>query len=146
MAQVVFKFGIDINARPEEVFVYISDLSKHSEWNDGLTVKKVSEGDVAVGTEYHSTGKQFGISIKNTVIVREFESPGKFSFTGSDGRMEFLQELILSEHNGGTRLERRSSIEVNPVLSLMLKYVMGPLFGTRSMNKGLRRLKANLEH
>ena len=145
MAQGVFKYRIDINAKPEEVFAYISDFTRHSEWNEGLTVEKVSEGDVAVGTEYHSTGKQMGKSVKNTVIVTEIESPSKLSFTGSDGKVEFLQQLTLSDHNGGTRLERTTSAEVNPVLAILFKILIGPLIANPSMNKSLRKLKANLE-
>ena len=136
---------IDINAKREDVFAYISDLTKHSEWNDGLTVQKVSDGDVAVGTEYRSTGKQLGKSVVNTVTVTEFDSPRKFSYSGSDGKLQFLQEHTLSEHDGGTRLERKTSAELNPIMAIAFKMLIGPLVATPSMKKSLRRLKANLE-
>lgn len=145
MAQGKFKYRIDINAKPEEVFAYISDLAKHSEWNNGLTIDKVTEGDVSVGTEYRSTGKQLGKSVDNTVKVTEIDSPRKFSFTGSDGKLEFLQELSLSAHNGGTRLDRLTTAEVNPIMAMMFTILIGPLFANPSMNKSLRKLKANLE-
>lgn len=145
MAHSENTYRIDIDAKPEEVFAYISDLTKHGEWNDVLTVEKVSDGDVSVGTEYRSTGRQMGKSVGNVVKVTEMESPRKFSFTGSDGKLEFLQELSLSEHNGGTRLERRTSAELNPVLAIMFKILIGPLIANPSMNKGLRKLKANVE-
>ena len=145
MAHSEFKYSIDIDAKPEEVFAYLSDLTKHPEWNDGLTVEKVSDGDVAVGSEYRSTGKQLGKSVDNTIKVTEIESPKKFSFTGSDGKLEFLQEFSLSEHDAGTRLERRTSAELNPVLAITFKLLIGPLFANPSMNKGLRKLKSNLE-
>ena len=145
MAQGKFKYRIDINAKPEDVFAYISDLAKHTEWNEGLTIEKVSEGEVAVGTEYRSTGKQLGKSIDNTVKVTEIDSPRKFSFTGSDGKLEFLQELSLSAHNGGTRLDRLTTAEVNPIMAMMFTILIGPLFANPSMRKSLRRLKANLE-
>jgi len=145
MAQGKFKYRIDIDAKPEEVFAYISDLTKHSEWNEGLTIEKVSEGEVAVGTEYRSNGKQLGKSVDNTVKVTEIDSPRKFSFTGSDGKLEFLQELNLSAHNGGTRLDRLTTAEVNPIMAMMFTILIGPLFANRSMRKSLRKLKANLE-
>ncbi len=145
MAQGKFKYRIDIDAKPEEVFAYISDLTKHSEWNEGLTIEKVSEGEVAVGTEYRSNGKQLGKSVDNTVKVTEIDSPRKFSFTGSDGKLEFLQELSLSAHNGGTRLDRLTTAEVNPIMAMMFTILIGPLFANRSMRKSLRKLKANLE-
>ncbi len=146
MAQGKFKYRIDIDAKPEEVFAYISDLTKHSEWNEGLTIEKVSEGEVAVGTEYRSNGKQLGKSVDNTVKVTEIDSPRKFSFTGSDGKLEFLQELNLSAHNGGTRLDRLTTAEVNPIMAMMFTILIGPLFANRSMRKSLRKLKANLEN
>ena len=140
-----FKYHIDIDAKPDEVFAYISDISKHAEWNEGLTIEKVSEGDVAVGTEYRSTGKQLGKSIDNTVKVTEMDSPSKFSFTGSDGKLEFLQEISLSAHNGGTRLDRLTTAEVNPIMALMFSVLIGPAFANPSMRKSLRKLKATLE-
>ena len=145
MAQGKFTYRIDIKAKPEDVFAYISDLAKHTEWNDGLAMEKVSDGDTAVGSEYRSTGKQMGKSVVNTVKVTEIDSPRKFSFTGSDGKLEFLQELSLSAHNGGTRLDRLTSAEVNPIMALMFKVMIGPLFANPSMKKSLRQLKANLE-
>ena len=61
-------------------------------------------------------------------------------------KMEFLQEFSLSDHSGGTRLDRTTSADMNPVMAIMFKILIGPLVANPSMNKGLRRLKANLEH
>ena len=34
MSQVVSNYRIEVNAKPEDVFAYISDLTKHGEWSE----------------------------------------------------------------------------------------------------------------
>ena len=57
MSSVVSNYQIGIDAKPEDVFAYVSDLTKHGEWSENLTVESVSDGEVAVGREDRSTGK-----------------------------------------------------------------------------------------
>jgi uncharacterized protein YndB with AHSA1/START domain len=46
--------SVFINARPEDVFSYVSDLSKHGEWAaDPLTITPVDDGEIAVGKALH---------------------------------------------------------------------------------------------
>ncbi|MGQ0671024.1 MAG: hypothetical protein ACT4PO_15415 [Actinomycetota bacterium] len=44
---------------PEEVFGYVSDMSRHAEWanpNASLQVENVSGGPTALGSKYRSSG------------------------------------------------------------------------------------------
>jgi hypothetical protein len=36
MKTITNTFRVSINARPEAVFAYVSDLTRHGEWNSGL--------------------------------------------------------------------------------------------------------------
>ena len=90
MSSVVSNYQIGIDAKPEDVFAYVSDLTKHGEWSENLTVESVSDGEVAVGSEYRSTGKMMGKQVQNTIRITEFESPSRISFETNDGSNDFL--------------------------------------------------------
>jgi uncharacterized protein YndB with AHSA1/START domain len=146
MSSVVSNYQIGIDAKPEDVFAYVSDLTKHGEWSENLTVESVSDGEVAVGREYRSTGKMMGKQVQNTIRITEFESPSRISFETNDGSNDFLQEIKLSQQGEGTLLERRVSMEMNPMMALMFKLLAGPMVANPSMNKSLKNLKAKMEH
>ena len=146
MSSVVSNYQIGIDAKPEDVFAYVSDLTKHGEWSENLTVEAVSEGEAAVGSEYRSTGKMMGKQVQNTIRITEFESPSRISFETKEGSNDFLQEIMLSQQGEGTLLERRVSMEMNPMMALMFKLLAGPMVANPSMNKSLKNLKAKMEH
>ncbi len=145
MSKVVSNYQIEIDAKPEDVFAYLSDLTKHGEWSENLTVETVSNGEVAVGSEYRSTGKMMGKQVQNTIRITEFESPSRISFETNDGSNDFLQEIRLSRQGEGTLLERRVSMEMNPMMALMFKLLAGPMVANPSMNKSLKNLKVKME-
>ena len=145
MSSVVSNYRIGIDAKPEDVFAYVSDLTRHGEWSENLTVEAVADGEAAVGSEYRSTGKMMGKQVKNTVRITVLESPTRISFEANDGSNDFLQEITLSQQGEGTLLERRVSMEMNPVMALMFKLLAGPMVANPSMNKSLKSLKARIE-
>ena len=145
MAKLVENYRVHIDAKPEDVFSYISDLTRHGEWNESLRVETVSDGPAAVGSQYRSTGRMMGKEFQNDVRITELESPTRLSFISNDGKNDFLQEFTFRPIGGGTSLERRLTTEMNPMMKLMFKAVIGPLVATRSMNKSLEALKGKLE-
>ena len=145
MSKLVSNYHVGINAEPEQVFSYVADLTRHGEWSEYLKVESVSEGPIAVGSQYHSTDRIMGKQVENDVRVIEYEPSTLLCFTASDGKQEFLQELTFSSANGGTLLERRVSSEMSPVMVLLLKVILGPLVANPSINKSLGNLKAKME-
>ena len=145
MSHFVSNYRVNINAEQEQVFSYVADLTRHGEWSEHLKVESASEGPIAVGSQYHSTGRMMGKQVENDVRVVEYKSPTRLCFTANDGKQEFLQELTFSSASGGTLLERRVSSEMNPIMVLLLKVGIGPLVANPSMNKSLGNLKAKIE-
>ena len=145
MAKLVENYRVHINAKPEDVFPYVSDLTQHGEWNERLRVEAASDGPAAVGSQYRSTGRMMGKEVQNEIRITELESPARLSFVSNDGKNDFLQEFTFQPMDGGTSLERRVSFEMNPLMKLMFKAVIGPLVATPSMNKALKALKGKLE-
>jgi uncharacterized protein YndB with AHSA1/START domain len=48
-------YSVAINAPPEKVFDYVSNLTRHPEWSGGkLKIEALTPGPVAVGSQYKS--------------------------------------------------------------------------------------------
>ena len=145
MGHLVFDFQININAKPEDVFAYVADFSKHSEWTEGLSMEAISDGPIAEGSEYESTGRQLGKDVKNRIKITEYKPSTNLSFSAYAGEQKFMQEMKFSESNGGTLLVRTLSFEANPILSILFKTLIGPMVANPSMRKTLKNLKAQME-
>ena len=87
-----------------------------------------------------------GKQVQNTIRMTEFKSPSRISFETNDGSNDFLQEIMLSQQGEGTLLERRVSMEMNPMMAIMFQLLAGPMVANPSMNKSLKNLKAKMEH
>ena len=146
MTHLVFNYQISINAKPDAVFEYVSDFTKHGEWTDNLRIEAVSDGPIAVGSEYRSVGKLMGKDIPNKVKITEFDAPNRIAFTATDPKdFPFHQDLKFEAQGDGMLLTRKVEFEFNPVMALVFKALIGPLVSNPSMNKTLRNLKARME-
>ena len=145
MSQKVFIYRININAKPEDVYAYVADLTKHGEWSENLKVEATSDGPIGVDSTYHSTGRLMKKEIQNDIRITEYEPSTRLSFIANDGKNDFLQEFTFSPSGEGTLLERRAHFEVNPLMRLLFNVMIGPLVGNPSMNKSLKNLKAKME-
>ncbi len=138
------EFQTQINAAPEVVFAYLSDLEKHPEWSHCMEIEKTSEGPVGVGASYRSKGKNFGITANETVEVTEHQPNERFAWrtTGAMG-MKFGWSFELSPQEGGTLLIER----FEPPSGLMGSFInLTAGSSTRkAMQEGLGRIKEKLE-
>ena len=145
MPKIKLNWTINLNASQQAVYDYVSDFARHSEWSDGLRLEVLSDGPLAVGSEFRSFGKQFGKDVENSVTVVEYDPPNRLAFNASDGKVDFLNEMSFRSQNGGTVLERRLSFDANPILFVLFKFLIGPIFAGPSMTKTLKKLKENVE-
>ena len=145
MSQMVFTYRVSINAKPEDVYAYVADLTRHGEWSENVKVEAVSDGPIGVDSTYRSTGRMMRKEFQNDIRVTEYEPSTRLSVIAGDGKNEFLQEFTFSSSDEGTLLERRVSFEMNPLMGLLFKVMIGPLVSNPSMNRSLNSLKANME-
>ncbi len=145
MSQMVSTYRISINAKPEDVYAYVADITRHGEWSENVKVEAVSDGPIGVDSTYRSTGRMMRKEFQNDIRVTVYEPSTHLSFIAGDGKNEFLQEFTFSSSDEGTLLERRVSFEMNPLMGLLLKVMIGPLVSNPSMNRSLNNLKAKLE-
>ena len=136
---------IAINASPEQVFGYLSDITRHPEWaGHDLKVERTSSGPVAVGSTFSSVGHQMG-EHRGQVRVTELQPNSSVVYEAEDDTGHFRHYFRLQPGDSGTLLTKGS----DPLrLSLMLKLLMpiGRLYMVpRGLDGDLKRIKANLE-
>jgi uncharacterized membrane protein len=139
------EFEVEIGAPPEKVFGYVSDLEKHVEWAHCQEIKKTSEGPIAVGSTYDSTGKNLGMTARETVEVTEYRPSERFAWRTSGAMgMQFNWSFDLQPRDGGTLLVER----LDPPGGLMAA-ILGKLFADRTTRRvvpeGLAKIKERLE-
>ncbi len=137
-----------INALPEAVFTYVSDLTRHPEWSGGrLKVEAVSPGPVVVGSRYLSHGDVAGQKDRpNELRVTQYQPSTRFVFVAQDPSFgEVSHEFTFKPQAGGTLMERTVTIIMSPVPAFVFRTFIHPLVGKPMMDKALAALKTKLE-
>ena len=147
MTSIVKTNQIYVHAALEATFEYISDLSRHPEWNGGLKMEAVEQGPIAVGKEYSSHGV---VAVQkdrpNTVQVSHYEPPHKFGFISEDPDFGKVSHVFtFSAQNGDVLITRTMSVDMNPVMAFLFNTFIYPLIGGPSMNKSMAALKMKFE-
>ena len=82
----MIKDSIDIKRPAEEVFAYLDQLDRHTEWQSSLVSAKVeTEGATRVGTRVVERRKVPGGARDIPYEITEHEPPHKASFRGTGG-------------------------------------------------------------
>jgi carbon monoxide dehydrogenase subunit G len=127
---VNFSTETRIKASPERVFSAITDLDSWRHWMPNfVSVEKLTDGAVGVGTEWKETRKMFGKAASEVFEVTAFDPPTRLGLRvdgskGSTGKGEFLFDYELLSDQGGTLMQMTGEINIP---GLMAK-VMGKLF------------------
>jgi hypothetical protein len=135
---------IVINATPQQVFDYVSQLTRHSEWaQHDLTVEQTSQGPAGVGSTYASVAHQFGTQ-KETQTVTEYNPPSVFAFEAR-GSLGTARHVFDIRPSGSGSSVTKSMELIKP--SFMAR-VMTPMISRQtrsSLTSDLDRIKAHLE-
>lgn len=105
MTIITTTYRVGINAPPEAVFAYVSDLTRHPEWSGGrLKVEALASGPVAVGSRYRSHGDVAGQKDRaNELRVTDYLPPARFAFVAQDsGFGEVSHTFTFTPQAGGT--------------------------------------------
>ena len=138
--------SIEIDRSPEEVFAYLDQLDRHSEWQSTLVSTNVeTEGPTRVGSRAVNRRKVPGGARDFSYEVTEHDPPRKVSFRGDQGSIRPVGSVTVEPLDDG----RRSRVEVR--LDLQghgLGKLVAP-FARRQAAKEMpgdsARLKARLE-
>ena len=147
MTTIVRTSQVLVSAPLQSVFDYVSDLTRHPEWNGGLKIEAVSPGPVAVGKEYVSHGAVVTQKDRpNTVQVTEYAPPRIFSFVARDPAFgKVFHAFNFTEQRNGTLVTRTMTVTLNPIVGILFRLLIYPMIGKPSMNKSMAALKRRLD-
>lgn len=104
--------SIEINRPQDEVFAYLDELDKHSEWQGDLISSKLeTEGPVRVGTRASDTRKVPGGPREMTYEITEHDPPHKSSWRVLDGPVRAVGSVVVDPLDDGAR--SRVTVEFN---------------------------------
>jgi uncharacterized protein YndB with AHSA1/START domain len=139
---------VTVNRRPETVFAYLTDMSKHGEWSPKPYSIEPVEGDgqATVGARFRSFGSIPGEKHhENNVEITRVEPPTRFSFTAHDKSQTYKHDFVLTPTAEGTRVDRTVD-GPEPTGFLRLIYpLIWSLAIKPSVQKDLDRFKAKCE-
>ncbi len=140
------KYSVYIEAKPEDVFAYVSDLSKHGEWADNpLEITAVDDSEVAVGKKYKSTAEFRGGTVTGEQTVTEYAPSQKFAFHVEDTTSKHDHTFTFTPQGEGTLMER-NAVGQWPFGTWLLAATIAPMMiGKPMMRRAFENLKGRLE-
>ncbi|MGE0056653.1 MAG: SRPBCC family protein [Dehalococcoidia bacterium] len=136
---------IHIDAPPEEVFRYVTDIKRHPEWCSNPMEMTVHGEPVAVGTTFTSVVNAFGKETGQGKVI-EMDSPRRFVYevaTTTSGTWRWT--MTLTPEAGGTRLAHRGEGLKVPGWFKVMQPLTFPFVGRKMATKGLAKLKERVE-
>jgi|tagenome__1003787_1003787.scaffolds.fasta_scaffold20818564_1 hypothetical protein len=91
---IVFSHSLEIRRTPEEVFAFVADPAKLSQWQDVQSMTQLTPGPVGPGTRFREIHKALGRTRVEITEIVSFEPGRRFEIrmlegVPVDGRWEF---------------------------------------------------------
>ena len=107
--------SIEIDRRPEDVFAYLDDVTRHGEWQDQIVaVERQDDGPLRVGSKVKETRRVPGGDRSMTYEVTEHEPPRRSSFRVLDGPIRAIGAITIEPVGDGSRSRLTFSVDFNP--------------------------------
>jgi len=146
MKAVTYTYRISTSAKPDVAFAYISDLTRHPEWNDHLRVTALTPDEIQVGSTYHSVGKTLYEDRHNDIRITAYQPSIVFAFVAHDPDFkDITHEFRISPQNDGSLIERTITVHMSPMMAFLWNLILFPLINKRENNRSMGALKAQLE-
>jgi uncharacterized membrane protein len=137
---------VEINRRPEDVFVYLDDLGRHNEWDDQIISTRVeTEGHTRVGTRATDTRRTPMGKQDVTYEITEHDLPRRAAFRGTSGPVRPVGAVTVESLDDGAR--SRVTIEIE-LQGHGLGKLLAPLANRdarKNVPKNQAKLKERLE-
>lgn len=96
--------SVEIDRPQEDVFAYLDELDKHSEWQRDLISSRLeTEGPIRVGTRAAATRKVPGGPREMIYEITEHDPPHKSSWRVLDGPVRAVGSMIVEPVGDGAR-------------------------------------------
>jgi len=137
---------IVIGAPPAEIFAYLSDLEKLSEWQTGITdARRTSEGEMRVGATALVTRELMGQQMQAPLTVTEYEPPRRMAIGSEMSGVKVHATLDLTPADGDEATDLSFAMEIR---GSMLTSFMEPMIASAAggdIEATLERLKSRFE-
>ena len=134
-------FTVTIDAKPETVWPWVADLSKHADWSPKPYRIEWLEGEPnSVGSRFHSTGVIPGDKHhENEGRITENQPRTRFAFASSDPQGEYAHAYDLTPNGGGTDVTHRIEfVKMHGLAAVLLP----PIFALSGKPQSRRRMEA----
>ncbi len=137
-----FELSVEITRPPDDVFAYLTDVSKLPEWQSSA-LSAVADGPMGEGTTIRERRRFAGREVRSELEVVTYEPSRRFDVESRGGPVSFAIRHLLEPAGDGTNL----SVEVDVRLSGLLRLAaQGPLkLAEREFEADFARLKEILE-
>jgi len=136
--------SVEIARTPEEVFAYITDVSRHPEWQEGLVAATVqTDGPVGVGSRVAHRRKLGLGTMTATSEITAFDPPRLVAFRGLDGPIRGEGAQRVEPASAGSRVSFELEMRGHGFGALMLP--MARRQATRQIAESHENLKRILE-
>ncbi len=141
---VKFEVGLEINKPVEEIFAYLADPRKETEYS-GVTqeVRVEGSGPIGKGTKYFQTAKFMGKRLDSLIEITEYEPNRRVTYRGVSGPMPMTWTYQLEPVGRGTRVSMNGEAEPSGFFKLASPVMQGPM--KKQAETELRNLKELLE-
>ena len=111
--------SVVINRPIEEVFAFVSDIEKLSQWMSELVeAQQTSEGSVGVGTTISAVAKPLGRRAESIQEVVEYEPNSKFALKSVSGPVASEDKYTFESVADGTKVTRVAEAETTGFFKL----------------------------
>ena len=136
--------SVEIARSPEDVFAYITDVSRHPEWQEGLVSATLEgEGPVRVGSRVVHRRKLGLGTVAATSEITAFNPPEVVGFRGLDGPIRAEGSQRVERVGDGSRVSFEMEMRGHGLGVLMLP--MARRQATRQVAESHEKLKRILE-
>ncbi|HHP7234675.1 MAG TPA: SRPBCC family protein [Desulfobacterales bacterium] len=141
---------IHIQAPCAEVFHYLADINRHSEWADNpLEIRHVSGPPGGVGATFESVARRTARvagTFTGRIRIVAAEPPHRFAYEVEDNTGHYRWTMLVTPEGNGTRLTQRMAKLSGPwLINLFQPWLIWPLIGRPQVKGGLKRIKIGLE-
>jgi uncharacterized membrane protein len=135
---------ISIDAPAGQVFDYVADFPRHSEWSgDGLEVTKTTEGPVAVGSVFSTTAKQFGTQREQSTVT-ELSPASAFAWESRGALGLARHRFTVAADGAATTLTKSAEIVEPTFLAKATSWKLSKDI-PKNLHRDLTNIKAKLE-
>jgi hypothetical protein len=108
------RHSVEIARRPEDVFAYLDDFTRHGEWQANLVSARVdTEGPVRVGTRVTEVRRMGKREQPVSIEITEHNPPHNFAFRGTEGPIRAVGKGTVEPVGDGSSSRFTLELELN---------------------------------